>query len=508
MRKYLSFLLMVLSLVTFFACGSSDEETGKLKVDVRLLSSSPTEGAEMDVAMISQIVLSYNTTVIVDPSANITLNGQKVVAKSSAKDASLVEISVNLEANKDYTLSVPEKSIVSTEDKMVSAPSFTLKFKTRETSGHAPGLPDNEAVAMCTALGWGWNLGNHFDTSSGEDGKKVSWGWWDGAEPTKALYTNLAMMGAKSVRMPVTWGNYQDVKNNYIIEDNYMKLVEQNVKWALDAGLYVVLNTHHDEYWQDIIGAVADASKNKIIEDRIEKTWQQIATRFKDYGDHLIFETFNEIHDDSWGWTQGYNYKPVYNLLNEWNKIAVDVIRKMGGNNATRWIGIPGFCANPSFTMNNLVIPNGDKRIMVAVHSYDPFNFCTEGSVQKWGHVYRKNDNDENAVKALFDNLYNKYIKNNIPCYMGEYGAVKRKSADDEKYRSYYLEYFCRTAYYHGIPVMLWDNNNADPSGETFYFINHKDGSFYNENLVKLMIKAATSGDPNYTVKSVYDRAK
>lgn len=508
MRKILSILAMTLSLITFFACSGSDDETGKLKIVVKLLSSSPTEGNEIDASVVSQLTLVYNTPVTINTSSSITLNGNKVIAKTNDRNSSEVIVDVALRENTDYTLSVPANAIVSKDDPTVYAPAFTLNFKTKSESKHAPGLPDNDAVAMCTALGWGWNLGNHFDTSSGEDGKKSQWGWWDGAEPTKALYTNLAMMGAKSVRMPVTWGNYQDVKNDYTIEENYMKLVEQHVKWALDAGLYVVLNTHHDEYWQDIIGAAANASKNKAIEDRIEKTWQQIATRFKDYGDHLIFETFNEIHDDSWGWADGYNYKPVYNLMNEWNKIAVDIIRKTGGNNATRWIGIPGFCANPNFTMKNLVIPNGDKRIMVAVHSYDPFNFCTEGSVQKWGHVYRKNDNDENAVKTLFDNLYNKYIKNNIPCYMGEYGVVKRLSAEDEKYRSYYLEYFCRTAYYHGIPVMLWDNNNAGPSGEVFYFINHKDGSFNNESLVKMMIKATTSSDPNYTVESVYKNAK
>ena len=372
------------------------------------------------------------------------------------------------------------------------------------------------ALRMARAMGWGWNLGNHFDTGANSDAagnpidfQRPKWGYWDGATPTRQLYQNLASIGVGTVRIPVTWGVYQANDADYTIDADYMAEVERNVLWALNAGLYVVLNTHHDEYWQDIVTAVKDKERNAWIEDRLTKTWTQIANRFRNCGNHLIFETMNEIHDESWGWKGGYNYNPVYALMNEWNKVCIDAIRATGGNNATRWIGIPGFCANPSFTVDKVTIPAGDNHIMVAVHCYDPFDFCTEGKVQQWGHWYKGNDRDERQIQDLFEKLYKTYVAKDIPCYMGEYGVVKRKSDADEKYREYYLEYFTRCASLKGIPMMLWDNNTL--SGEAFQFISHDDGTFpseLNESLVRMMIHAATSTDPAYTLKSVYDKTR
>lgn len=514
MKKILSTLFAALCLFTLWACGD-DENTFVPKVDVKLRSTSIEQDAEVNAIYTDLLTLSYSAPVNVRSSANITLNNEKVVARAGTSSAMEVEIPLSLEPGKKYTLSIPEGAIVAKTDAKVSAPAFVLNFTTRKRAEEPdPNDEPNAAKRMARAMGWGWNLGNHFDTGANSDAngkpidfQKPQWGFWDGAKPTETLYKNLAKMGVKTIRIPVTWGVWQVNDGKYTIDANYMEEVEKNVKWALAAGQYVVLNTHHDEYWQDIISAVTNASLNATIEDRLNKTWTQIAEHFKDYDEHLIFETMNEVHDDSWGWKPGYNYSPVYKMMNEWNKVCVDAIRATGGNNATRWIGIPGFCANPSFTMGKVTIPNNDSRIMVAVHCYDPFNFCTEGSVQKWGHKYKGNDNDENQIRDLFDKLKAHYVDNGIPCYMGEYGVVTRKSSADEKYRQYYLEYFTRCAYLHGIPVMLWDNNN-NGSGERFYFFNHNDGTCHNESLVKMMINAGTSTDADYTLQSIYDNAK
>lgn len=514
MKKIFSTLFAVLCLFALWACGS-DDEPATPKVDVKMLSASIEQDAEVDARYTDLLTLSYSTPVSVLSSANITLNSQKVVARASSASPMDVEIPLSLEAGKSYTLVIPEGAIVAKTDAKSSAPAYTLRFTTKASADEPdPNDDPNVAIRMARSLGWGWNLGNHFDTGANTDSngkpidfQKPQWGFWDGAKPTEALYKNLAKMGVKTIRIPVTWGVWQANDGQYTIDASYMAEVEKNVKWALSAGQYVVLNTHHDEYWQDIINAVVNTSLNASIEERLTKTWTQIANHFRDYNEHLIFETMNEVHDDSWGWKGGYNYTPVYKMMNEWNKVCVDAIRATGGNNETRWIGIPGFCASPSFTLGKLTIPNNDSRIMVAVHCYDPFNFCTEGTVQKWGHKYKGNDSDEKQIKNLFDNLYAEYVAKGIPCYMGEYGVVTRKSTADEKYRQYYLEYFTRCAYLHGIPVMLWDNNN-NGNGEKFYFFDHNDGTCHEESLVKMMIKAGTSADADYTLQSVYDNAQ
>lgn len=522
MRNFLSIIAcaccFVLSL-TFVSCGEPEEKEPVIKEDLVLISSSIQNGETVDASRVTKIEFDYKPTNIKVPSgAAITLNGTKIPVHRSSKTTA-IEIDVDLEVNKDYHLVIPSGTVVDLSNQNRTAPTYVLDFNT-----HRAPVDETEisAETLVQALGFGWNLGNHFDSydpGNVQGNYRITWGnppYWDGVRPTQALYANLASYGIKTVRMCVTWGPYQDMTDGkFTIADGYMKEVQQNVDWALKAGLNVLLNTHHDEYWQDIISAASNAQTNTKIKERIVATWKQIAEYYKDYDQKLLFETFNELHDDGWGWTGGYNYKPVYALMDEWNQVAVDAIRATGGNNATRWIGIPGFCASPTFTSgdkNLLKIPNDPaKHIMVAVHTYDPFNFCTEGTVGRWGHTYRGNDNEENNMKNMFAKLKKEFVDKGIPCYFGEFGCETREKPEDEPFRTYFMEYLCRTSYFAGIPVMLWDNNNNDQGtgggGECFWYINHEDGTLNTPALISTMVKAATSTDPNYTIESVYNSA-
>ena len=390
---------------------------------------------------------------------------------------------------------------------------------TPEIPDPQPPTYDNDATALAKKLGWGWNLGNHFDTSSGEDGKRDP--YWDGATPTAGLYTKLKAAGASTVRIPVTWGNYQSTTDGqWTIDANFMAAVKQNVEWAEAAGLNVILNIHHDEYWTKIKEAANDAATNTAIKDRIEKTWKQIAETFKDKGDFLFFETFNEIQDGGWGW--GDNTKDggkQYRTLNEWNQLVVNTIRNTGNKNATRWIGVPAYASNPTFALQAaFTLPTDDaNRIMLSVHFYDPSKFTlspedNDGKTE-WGHTaiagrYVAGSNEEHVVKT-FKDLQEKYIAKNIPVYIGEYGCVLQKKARSNLFRNYYLEYVCRAAYTYNMPVVLWDNNTNGSGNEHHGYINHNDGTYLNdmESLVKTMVKATTSNDASYTLESVYNKA-
>ena len=105
--------------------------------------------------------------------------------------------------------------------------------------------------------------------------------------------------------------------------------------------------------------------------------------------------------------------------------------------------------------------------------------------------------------------LQEKYISNNIPVYIGEYGCVMQKTNRSNLFRNYYLEYVCRAAYTYGLPLIVWDNNSVGAGNEHHGYFNHNDGTYLNnsESLVQTMIKAATSEDENYTLQSVYDKA-
>ena len=297
-----SFTMVVIGLlVGMTACGSGsgdDDGPATPKVSINVRSCTISSGTEYVASELKEVTVSYNNVVAVSPSANITLNDVKCSAKSSSKTSMDVVISLPaLEEGKTYTLTIPEGAIVSKEDNSIHAPAYSVTFTTKE--GVKP--ISNEATELAKRLGWGWNLGNHFDTSTEEDGKQPQCGYWDKATPTQALYTNLKKAGASTVRICVTWGNYQNTET-WAIEADYMAEVKQNVEWAEAAGLNVILNSHHDEYWLKIKEAANNNIINDAIKNRIEKTWKQISETFKDKGDFLFLETFNESKDGQSGW--------------------------------------------------------------------------------------------------------------------------------------------------------------------------------------------------------------
>ena len=522
MKKTFFQLLMLLASFSLFSCGGSDgdDSTPTPSVSLQLVSQSIAEGAQVDAASTTVLTLNYNNPVRVAGNG-VTLNGIAVKAKVSGNTS--VEIPLTLAEGTVYTLKVAWGAIVAAADGKVVAPEFTLNFTTK--GNQQPPIDENSPIAK--KMGWGWNLGNHFDTSSGADGVRPQWGYWDNAKPSQVLYNNLKNAGASTVRIGVTWGNYQNT-SNWEIDANYIAEVKQNVEWAEAAGLIVILNMHHDEYWLDIKGAANNSSTNTNIKNRIEKTWKQIAEAFKDKGEFLIFESFNEIQDGGWGWganrTDG---GKQYKTLNEWNQLVVNTIRATGGNNATRWIGIPSYAANPSLALETgFVLPtDAANRLMVSVHFYDPSNFTLSpyvsddsseyksGGYSEWGHTAAKGKADagsnEDHVVDIFKRLHNKFVAKNIPVYIGEYGCVMHKNNRSNYFRNYYLEYVCRAAHEYGMPLCIWDNNASGGGNEHHGYFNHTDGQYLNamESLVKTMIKAATSDDASYTLESVYNKA-
>jgi len=482
-----------------------------------VVSTTPANNATDIATGVTNVQVVYDKDVLMSSDASLQ---PKISGASLSGSASVSGKTLSFAVNcTDYetkvTITLP-KGLIGVTGALASE--YTFSF----TTAKKPEPTENDAVALAKKLGWGWNLGNHFDTSSSEDGKVNQWGYWDKSKPTAALYTNLKKAGASTVRIPVTWGNYQK-EDPWTIDATYMAEVKQNVDWAEAAGLNVIINLHHDEYWLDIKSAANNATTNTNIKNRIEKTWKQVAEVFKDKGDFLFFESFNEVQDGNWGWgdnrTDG---GKQYNTLNEWNQLVVNTIRATGGNNATRWIGVPAYASSPSFALESAFALPSDaaNRIMVSVHFYDPNTFTLTpedtGGKSEWGHTaaagkYESGSNEDHVVET-FSKLQEKYILKNIPVYIGEYGCVMHKSDRSNLFRNYYLEYVCRAAYTYNLPLCIWDNWDAESIGggnEHHYYFNHNDGTFYEgmESLVKAMVKAATSDDASYTLESIYNSA-
>ena len=147
--------ILSLSLILLVSCGGSDDEKeadntsgGQLSESINMRSCSLAEGAEINAADISVITLEYNAPVKTNPSVPITLNGTPVTVTSNPQTTMKLDVAVTLEADKQYTLSVPSGAVIDTRDNKRTAKAFTLTFKTRsaKTSGRFDALCDPKAT--------------------------------------------------------------------------------------------------------------------------------------------------------------------------------------------------------------------------------------------------------------------------------------------------------------------------------------------------------------------------
>ena len=379
-----------------------------------------------------------------------------------------------------------------------------------------PTLPDNTAVARTLELGLGWNMGNHFDAYKDGVASETA---WQGKKATQATFTGLKAKGFSSVRIPVTWMGHIGEAPDYTLDQDWLNRVYEVVGFAENAGLKVILNTHHDEdhgeadgnHWQNLKGAVDNENVNKQVKEEIAAVWTQIAKKFKEKGDFLMLESFNElIYGNEWYSTK--DDEKRCKVINEWNQVFVDAVRATGGNNATRWLGVPGYAASPNY-LKYLTVPKDPAgKIMLAFHCYDPYGFTIgDKQLADWGHTGTAYKNGEEEIKTLYNSIYTNYIAKNIPIYMGEFGCSMRNK-DDAKawaYFLYYLEYVVKAARSFGFAPFLWDNGADGFGQERHGYVDHGSGEYTanGKEPVEAMVKAWSSTDPTYTLQSVYDSA-
>lgn len=409
------------------------------------------------------------------------------------------------------------KTIIAT---LVAATAITACSNQKEST------EELSPIEYAQTLGIGWNLGNNLDAWA-ENGIAVETDWGNGLA-TQETFDAVAKAGYKSVRIPVTWIGHFGEAPDYTISKERMERVAEVAGYAKKAGLKAIVNIHHDGHadggradkytWLKVAEAAKDDSLNSAIKQQLAAIWTQIAERFKEEGDWLIFETLNEIHDGNWG-NESLMYSPAkqYDILNEWNLVALDAIRATGGNNSTRYVGIPGYVCQPGLTVKHLKLPkdSATDKLMVAVHSYDPWDYAGSGKYAQWGHTgnVAAYKNGEKEYVAMLDNLYNAYIKKGVPVYFGEFACVHRSDAKAEQFRKYYLEYVCKAMRDRKMVALYWDNgyekNDKNTDDDVFGLINHSTGAFIldGKEISEIMINAWENNDPAYTLQSIYNRA-
>lgn len=362
-------------------------------------------------------------------------------------------------------------------------------------------------------MGLGWNLGNQLEAVNGGTPEETAWG---NPVITEDLIKTVKEQGFSTVRIPVSYLSKIGEAPDYTIDAAWLDRISEVVDYVIDNDMYAIINMHGDGYYT-IDGAwllcAEDDEAQVAIKEKYEAAWTQIAEKFKDYDEHLIFESMNEEFNNDYG-------KPdpaAYANINAYNQIFVDAVRGTGSNNEKRWLLIPGWNTNIEYTAGDygFVIPE-DKlctadgsRLMISVHYYDPYNFTLDENASsaktQWGKDAVENfDNwgQEDYADTMMKKLNDKFVSQGYPVIIGEFGTVDKTHMDEANggYRRYWAEYTVKAAKANGIIPVYWDNGWNGKNG--LGVIDRLSYEVTQPEIIEGMVRAITS-DSDYEIPAV-----
>lgn len=331
------------------------------------------------------------------------------------------------------------------------------------------GLTALEATRL---MGNGINLGNTLEACDNNVGIKTNAPLsyethWGQPKTTQAMIDGMKAAGFDTIRIPVAWMTNAThlYEGDYTIDADYMDRVEEVVRYARKAGMYVIINDHWDGGWYGMFGSES-AETRALAMEAYKGMWQQIAERFCDYSDYLIFESANEelggrFDENSPLYCSDsvvtyLNDDERYALTNEINQTFVDVVRATGGNNATRFLLIAGYSTDIDKTCDDrfqMPKDTADSKLMVSVHYYDPWSYCGASSAvsaTKWGKVSDYEYMDQQLAKMT------KFTEAGYGVVIGEYGALPCSDGLKDNTLAYHTAFLDACTKYN-LTNCLWD---------------------------------------------------
>jgi len=330
---------------------------------------------------------------------------------------------------------------------------------------------ESTSFTLLKKIKLGWNLGNSMEVPYDETA-------WGNPKTTQSIIDKVKALGFNAVRIPCAWDSHAN-KTTAKINDSWLSRVKQVVDYCVNNDMYIVLNIHWDGGWLE---ENPTYDKQESVNMKQKAYWEQIATYFRDYDEHLMFAGTNEVHEN-------YNTPSQENLIVQmsFNQTFVDAVRSTGGKNAYRNLLIQAYNTNIDYAYSNLVMPTDapQNRLILETHYYDPTDFSLGASdlsttIYYWGKeggytTGISSYGQEDYVRSQFNKLKTKFVERGYPVIMGEFGAANRVLATTldtqekkDKHvasRAYYLSYVTQKMKENGITPFYWDNGSSDKSG-------------------------------------------
>lgn len=324
--------------------------------------------------------------------------------------------------------------------------------------GSAAASPqESNMQSYVDAMQPGWNLGNTFDsfnTNVPNNGDETSWG---NPLVTKEFIKEIRKQGFKSIRIPITWDERMGGAPDYTINPDWMDRVQQVVDWSLQEGLYVMINLHHDSWmW---IGQAPD--NHDAVLAKYNAIWTQVANRFKNHSDKLMFESINEPKFDN------VDVATQHAFLDEFNKSFFHIVRASGGENDVRPLVLPTLNTNNSQehvdSLASTIADLNDPNLIATVHFYGFWPFSV--NIAGFPKLEELTIND---INTMINNVTTSFVSKGIPVVIGEFGllgwdAVPFKTPFSEGVPEHgemlkFIEYFTSKCVENKLALMLWDN--------------------------------------------------
>lgn len=246
------------------------------------------------------------------------------------------------------------------------------------------------------------NIGNSLDAPKNQP--------WD-VPMNVSYFSIIKKAGFQCVRLPVRFSDYVDRSNsNYTLDQTLMSKIDTYVNEAMNQHLTLILDFHNFTQIMD------DPEDNKAC---LIAIWKQLAMRYKDYPDNLVFELLNE---------------PQKNLdSNKWNEILTDTVKAIRTIDKKHFLIVGGSNYNSIDSLSSLELPE-DNRLIATVHYYEPNNVTFQGDPYNgfqnvhnitWGGTAE----EVSYLKSRLQTAKTWAEEHHIPLFLGEFGISKEAPA-------------------------------------------------------------------------------
>ena len=166
---------------------------------------------------------------------------------------------------------------------------------------------------------------------------------------TKQDFFDIKSLGCDVIRLPINLLFFTDREPDYTIDPLILSFLDSVVNWSEEVQIYLILDNH--SYDLSLINSSA-------YETSLIKMWSQLAHRYENRSEYIIFEIQNEPHDISdvlWGNIQG----NVIEAIREIDKIHTIIVGPASWNSFNNLQYMPEY---------------SDQNLIYTFHFYDPFS--------------------------------------------------------------------------------------------------------------------------------------